>query len=390
MTLYLNPRADRRLKLGHLWIYSNEVNTQRSPLKSFEAGSLVQVSSHSGQALGQAFVHPNALLCGRLVSRDVDEAVDEAFFVKRFTRALQLRERCFAEPYYRLVYGDSDDLPGLVVDRFGDHLVAQVSVAGMAEREALWVSALQTVLPHKGMLICTNHSANAIEQLAPETKIVGDMPDRIEVLENTRRFEIDPLKGQKTGWFYDHRLNRARLQAWVANSEVLDVFSYLGGWGIQAAAAGASKVTCVDASQSAIDGVLKNAELNRVQNKVSALKGKAVDVLKQLVQEKTQFDCVVLDPPAFIKKRKDQKSGEAAYRHLNELALRLLRPGGLLVSASCSMTLQASTLTDIVHAAARHQHRSAQLIYTGAQGPDHPVHPMIPETAYLKALFFRV
>ena len=185
-------------------------------------------------------------------------------------------------------------------------------------------------------------------------------------------------------------MNRSQLQKWVAGAEVLDVFSYIGGWGIQAAVAGASKVICVDASQSAVDSVLENAALNQVQQKVSAIKSKAVDALKQLVQDKQQFDCVVLDPPAFIKKRKDQKAGEAAYRHLNELALRLLRPGGLLVSASCSMPLQETTLTHIVHAAARHQKKSVQLIYKGGQGPDHPVHPMMPETAYLKAQFFRV
>jgi len=180
------------------------------------------------------------------------------------------------------------------------------------------------------------------------------------------------------------------LQTMVRGQRVLDVFSYVGGWGIQAGVAGAQQVTCVDASEAATEGVLHNARLNNIADKVDVLRGKAVDVLKTLVADKTQFDVVVLDPPAFIKKRKDQQAGEAAYRHINELAMRLLGKDGLLVSASCSMPLTRDILQEIVRGAARHLDRHAQLIYSGGQGPDHPVHPAIPETDYLKAQFYRV
>jgi 23S rRNA (cytosine1962-C5)-methyltransferase len=176
----------------------------------------------------------------------------------------------------------------------------------------------------------------------------------------------------------------------VKGKRVLDVFSYIGGWGVQAAVAGASEVTCVDASEQALAGVANNATMNDVADRVKTIYGKAIDVLKRLIAEDERFDVIVLDPPAFIKRRKDQKAGEAAYRHINELAMRLLGRDGLLVSGSCSMHLSNATLVEIVRAAGRHLDRQVQIIAQGGQGPDHPVHPAIPETEYLKAVFARV
>lgn len=180
------------------------------------------------------------------------------------------------------------------------------------------------------------------------------------------------------------------MQSLAKDKRILDVFSYIGGWGIEAATAGAKQVTCVDTSATALERVTENARRNNVADKVNTLHGKAIDVLKNLINDNQQFDIVVLDPPAFIKKRKDQKAGEAAYRHINELAIRLLGKDGLLVSASCSMHLTRETLQDIVRGATRHLDRHAQVIGFGGQGPDHPIHPAITETNYLKALFARV
>lgn len=388
--LVLNAQADRRLKKGHLWIYSNEVNISKTPLKSFEVGQLVQVQSASGQEMGTAFVNPNALLCGRIVSRNSKAKINKKFLLKRLQSALELREMCFPGPYYRLVYGDSDFLPGVVIDRFGDYLVLQIAVAGFDRMLDDLVAALQELLSPKGIVVRNNHSARDLEGLEDQVEVIGEVPEIITVEENGAVFEISPAGGQKTGWFYDHRENRAYLQLFANGKTVLDVFSYVGGWGIEAAVAGASQVTCVDSSEPAINAVLRNAELNQVADRVEAIRGKALDVLKTMVAEKRQFDIVVLDPPAFIKKRKDQRAGEAAYRHLNELAIRLLGREGLLVSASCSMPLAKDTLLDIVRGAARHVDRNAQLIYSGGQGPDHPIHPAIPETEYLKAQFYRI
>ncbi len=388
--LILKPQADRRLKLGHLWIYSNEIDTERSPLKSFAPGEQVLLTASSGKPLGIALMNPNGLICARLISRDTKYPLNKSLLVHRINQALSLRELAFAEPYYRLIYGDSDWLPGLVVDRFGDYLVVQIASAGMEAVKDQIVEALVQCLRPQGVLLSNEHSARSLESLPEYTEVAyGEVPEKVELIENNTRFLAPVAGGQKTGWFYDHRINRAQLQQYAKNKRVLDVFSYIGGWGVAAANAGANEVICVDASASALEGVMHNAQLNGLRN-VKTLHGKAIDVLKQLIANDERFDIVVLDPPAFIKKRKDQKAGEAAYRHINELGMRLLGRDGLLISASCSMHLQRDTLTDIVRASGRHLDRQVQIIGQGGQGPDHPVHPAIPETDYLKAIFARV
>ncbi|WP_020209897.1 class I SAM-dependent rRNA methyltransferase [Gilvimarinus chinensis] len=389
-SLYLKPQMDRRLKRGHLWIYSNEVDVKRTPLKVLESGTQVQVYSAKEQLLGVAQVNPANLICARLISRDAQPLAYDLLY-HRLALALQLRQAAFAEPYYRLVFGDSDWLPGLVVDRFGDYLVVQIASAGMEQLKEPLVQALVDLLSPRGVLLANDHSARELEGLARYTEVVhGEVPAEVELIENGARFLAPVQTGQKTGWFYDHRMGRALLNNWAQGQRVLDVFSYIGGWGIEAAVAGARDVVCVDASQSATDQVMRNAALNNVEDKVSVQTGKAIDVLKQLIANGEKFDVVVLDPPAFIKKRKDQKAGEAAYRHINELGLKLLNDGGLLVSASCSMHLAEDTLMDIVRGSARKLGRDARVIARQGQGADHPVHPAIAETCYLKAVFARV
>lgn len=389
--LVLNSQADRRLKLGHLWIYSNEVDTAKSPLKSFSTGQQALVTTQGGKPLGIAVINPNGLICGRLVSRDEKYPLNKSLLVHRIKQSLALRELAFDEPFYRLIYGDADLLPGLVVDCFGDYLVVQIASAGMELVKDEIVEALVQVLNPQGVLLANEHSARTLEGLPEYTQVAyGEVPDSVELVENGTRFMAPVQAGQKTGWFYDHRMNRAQLQQYVQGKRVLDVFSYIGGWGVQAAVAGASEVFCVDASEAATDAVLENAQLNGVADRVAAIQGKAIDVLKELIANDERFDVVVLDPPAFIKKRKDQKAGEAAYRHINELGMRLLGRDGLLVSASCSMHLGKDTLLEIVRASGRHLDRHVQIIGQGGQGPDHPIHPAIPETDYLKAVFARV
>ena len=389
--LSLKKNTDRRLKRGHLWIYSNEVDIAKTPLKTLTAGDQVLIQADNGKALGVAVVNPAGLICARLISRDPSQTLGKSLLKHRMNQALALRERCFEQPYYRLIYGDSDGLPGLVVDRFGDVLVVQIASAGMERVRDEVVSALVDVCAPTGVLLDNGHGARAMEDLPAYQEVAyGEVPDTVELVENNTRFQFEAGQGQKTGWFYDHRDNRARLQEWCKGRRVLDVFSYLGGWGLAAANAGASEVVCVDASAAALDGVERNAELNGVAERVSTIQGKALDVLKTLIAQGETFDVVVLDPPAFIKRRKDQKSGEAAYRHINELAIRLLGRDGLLVSASCSMHLERETLVDIVRGAGRHLDRQVQILAQGGQGADHPVHPAIPETDYLKAVFARV
>jgi len=390
-TLYLKKQSDRRLKQGHQWIFSNEIDVQRSPLKMFNAGQQVVVENADGRFVAYACMSPNNLICARVVSRDKQHPLDKSLLVHRINIALSLRQRCFDQPYYRLVYGDSDFLPGLVIDRFGDICVVQISNAAMDAMLEDILAALIKVIKPSGVLLKNDSVARADEGLEQDIRVIhGDVDQRVALVENGVNFMAPVWEGQKTGWFYDHRENRARLQQLAKGQRVLDVFSYVGGWGVQAAAAGASEVFCVDRSQQAIEWVHENAALNGVEDRVATLQGNAVDAMQQLRDAGEKFDIVVVDPPAFIKKRKDSAKGEQAYHRINQLALRLLNKDGILVSASCSMHLSRPQLTDVIRAGGRHIDRNIQVFASGGQGADHPIHPAIPETDYLKALFCRV
>lgn len=384
--LILNRGAERRLKRGHLWIYSNEVDTRRSPLKGIEPGTQCTVTDNQGKQLGTAFVNPSQLICARLVSRR--GPLDRPLLEERLRQALAMRQRYFLHPSYRLVYGDSDWLPGLVVDRFGDTLVVQVSNWGMEQLLPDVIEILDALIQPTGILLRNDHQGRSMEDMPLVNEVVkGNVPEMVPFEENGVSLLAPVHNGQKTGWFYDHRENRALLNRWVDGKRVLDLFSYAGGWGVQALAHRAAHATCVDASQQALDWCGLNAEHNNAGDRLQTVRGKAVDVLKEMVAAGERFDVVVLDPPAFIKRRKDHKAGLAAYRHINELAIRLLARDGLLVSASCSMHLAAEELLECVRGASRKLDRGAALLASGYQGADHPVHPAIPETRYLKAHF---
>ncbi len=387
--LVLNPNAERRLRAGHVWIYSNEVDTQKSPLKHFDNGQQVLVHAANGKPLGIAYINPHTLICARMISRD--HALDKSLLVHRINIALSLRERVFGGPYYRLIYGDSDALPGLVVDRFGDYLVVQINTAGMERVRDDVVTALCQVVKPRGILLKNDSRVRQSEGLSEYVEVAfGEVPEHVELIENGCRFLAPVFAGQKTGWFYDHRNARARLAPYVKNRRVLDVFSYIGGWGIQAAINSASEVIFVDSSGTALELARRNAELNNIDKIVKTIEGSAFDVLKDLHEREEKFDTIILDPPAFIPRRKDVKAGSEAYRRINELAMRLLSRDGFLISGSCSLHLSRAELIDILRAASRHLDRQLQVLEQHGQGADHPVHPAIPETEYLKSVFCRV
>ena len=387
--LYLRKGAERRLRAGHLWVYSNEVDIQRSPLTQFEAGTQAELRASNDKPLGVIFVNPHSLICGRLISRDAAQGMTPNRLTQRMETALTLRARLFDKPFYRWVFGDSDGLSGLVVDRFGDTVVVQISTAGMEQMKESIVRAVQRLVHPKAIILKNDGKMRSVEGLATYIEQAhGPEATLLEVEENGVRFEVPLEGGQKTGWFYDHRMNRQRLQAYAPGKRVLDVFSYVGGWGIQAACAGATQVTCVDSSSGAIDSVHHNAKLNGLDN-VETIEGDAFDALKALAEEKEKYDIVVLDPPAFIPRRRDQKAGEQAYARLNQLGLRLLERDGVLVSASCSMHLSQEKLVDIIRGSGRKIDRFVQLLEQGHQAPDHPIIPGIPETDYIKSCFVR-
>ncbi|MCG8428839.1 MAG: class I SAM-dependent rRNA methyltransferase [Chromatiales bacterium] len=388
--LQLKKNQDRRLRFGHCWIYSNEVDTNATPLKDFEAGQPVDVLNHQGKWIGSGYVNPHSLICARLVSRDKAHPLSRSLIVHRLKIALALRQRFYATPHYRLVFGESDGLPGLVVDRYGDYLVVQITTAGMEAIKEDILAALEKVLKPQAVLLRNDGAIRESEGLERYTESVGgDFPETLDLREHNLPFQVPASTGQKTGWFYDQAFNRGRLMPYVKRARVLDVFSYVGAWGVQAAIQGAAEVTCVDASRTALDAAANNAALNGVSERFHVHLGDAFAVMRELRAERQRFDVVLVDPPAFIKRRKDLKEGELAYRRVNQLALQLLSKDGILVSSSCSHHMSADALLQVVQQAGRHTDRSLQLLEQGYQAPDHPVHPAMPETAYLKTFYFR-
>jgi 23S rRNA (cytosine1962-C5)-methyltransferase len=388
--LRLLKDQERRLVAGHCWIYSNEVNNEATPLKSFEAGQTVQVLGHSGRWVGYGYVNPRSLICARLVSRERSQPPSPSLWIRRIHTALTLRDRLYSAPFYRLIFGESDGLPGLVVDRYGDLLAVQIGTAGMERARAEIIAALEQVLRPKVIVLRNDTGARELEGLDTGIEtILGQAPETLELVEHGASFLVSPLTGQKTGWFYDQAENRGRLPRFGAARRVLDVCSYIGAWGVQAAVRGAERVVCVDSSEAALERVAENAKRNKVFDAMSALHGDAFDALRQLREEGERFDLVILDPPAFIKRRKDEQEGTQAYARLNRLGLDALEPGGLLVTSSCSFHMGRDAFLRTVQGAARRAGRTLQLLEVGQQGPDHPVNPAIPETAYLKTLTFR-
>lgn len=389
--IYLKKNEDKRLRKGHLWVFSNEVDTKRSPLEQFSAGDLVQVKSDDGKVLGTAYINPQALICARLLSRKPNLKCGANFFKERLTTALALREKLFDKPYYRLVFGESDGLPGLVIDRFGPVLSVQITTAGIEQRKEALFAALIELLSPEAIILKNDNSQRQQEGLSLESELAyGKLPEPLIIEENGAQFKIDILGGQKTGWFYDHRSSRAQLAGIAKNQRVLDLFSYTGAWGIPAALAGALEVTCVDASESALTLAADNAALNEVQDKMHFVRSDVFEFLKQARLENQLYDIIVLDPPALIKRKKDFKQGYEAYRRLNHLALQVLSKNGILVSASCSHHLSRENLHEILRSSGRHIDRHLVFFAGGGQGPDHPIDPAAPETEYLKTFFCSV
>jgi 23S rRNA (cytosine1962-C5)-methyltransferase len=386
--LRLKRNEDRRLHAGHLWIFSNEVDTGQTPLPKFKAGELVRVLAHNDRALGLAYVNPQSLIAARML--ETWKIPDTAWLAARIRTAMTLRDRLYPKPYYRLVYGESDGLPGLVVDRYGTSCVAQIGTAGMEQLKPQIQEALIQVVRCEALLFKNDSAAREMEGLPSYVEAVkGSFDAPALVVEDGLEFQAPLLEGQKTGWFFDQAANRRALSKYVAaGARVLDVFSYVGAWGIRAAHHGAREVICVDSSAAALDLAAANAQRNRV--KLATRKGDAFDVLEELAKEGARFDVVIVDPPAFAKRKKDLPKALAAYKRLNQLAIQVIAPEGILVSCSCSSHVSAEELQDAIAKAARGADKHLQILEMGGQAPDHPVHPAIPETRYLKAYFCRI
>jgi 23S rRNA (cytosine1962-C5)-methyltransferase len=384
-TVRLQAGRHKRARQGHPWIYSNEIEMDAAA-KALPPGGLARLMDAGGNPLGVATFNPHPLISARIVSRDPDAHIDAGFIADRLRAALALRETLYTVPFYRLIHAESDGLPGVIVDRFGDVCVVQVNTAGMELLSAALTQALNRVLAPRTIVFRNDGAVRQLEGLALDTRNVGAaLEGPIEVLENGGVFFADPREGQKTGWFYDQRDNRAFVAALSKGKRVADFYSFTGGFGVTAALAGASEVQLFDRSQPALDLAMHAATANGVDDRVTAVRGDTFQLLHRLSESGERFDVVVADPPAFVKSRKDLQAGQRGYRKLFRLAAGVVAPGGILLAASCSHHVDATNFAEVVRSALADVGRSGRILRSAGAAPDHPVHPFLPETGYLKA-----
>ena len=386
----LKPGEHRRVQSGHPWIYSNEI-VMDAAAKALPAGGLVWITAHDGRAIGTAMFSPRPLIAARLLSRDPDAAVDRSFLGDRLARALALRARLFEAPYYRLIHAEADGLPGTVIDRFGAIVVVQVNTAGMERLLPELLGALDDVLNPHAVLLRNDSGSRSHEGLDSYVRWAkGTADEPTELVENGGRFLADLSAGQKTGWFFDQRDNRQAVAALARGARVLDLYCHTGGFGIQAAAAGAESVLAVDRSQAALDLAARAAELNMVAGRCEFRRGDAFETLESLAAPQRRFGIVIADPPAFVKVKKDLAQAARAYRKLARLSCALVEPGGFLFIASCSHHMTVENFAEQVARGLADSGRTGRILRSSGAGPDHPVHPSLPESAYLKALLLQI
>jgi len=385
-SVLLRAGEDRRARDGHPWAFSNEI-LMDAETKALPAGSLAILRAPSGEALGLATFNPHSLIAARVLSADAEATVDALFLGRRLARAMALRDRLVGVPYYRLIHAEADGLPGVIVDRFGDALVVQLNSAGMDKLTPVLLEALEAELAPTTIVLKNDSPVRELEGLKREVIVAkGELAGPIELVENGARFVADLSGGQKTGWFYDQRDNRRFMAGLAKGGDVLDVFSYSGGFGVLAAKEGAKSVLCVDRSQPALDAAQQAATLNGVDGKVTFDKSEAFEALEKLAAAGRQFDVVICDPPAFVKNRKEIKVGVQGYRKMVRLAAPLVKPSGFLFVASCSHLVDPPLFAEQVRRGLRDSSRSGRILRSSGAALDHPVHPGLPETAYLKAL----
>ncbi|MGB4100301.1 MAG: class I SAM-dependent rRNA methyltransferase [Alphaproteobacteria bacterium] len=385
----LQPHRHQRVAAGHPWVYSNEV-VMDAAAKALPPGSIVSFRAADGAKLGVGSFHPHNLICGRLYAAG-NATIDKAWYIKKIRTALALREKLFAAPYYRLVHAEADGLPGLIVDRYGQHLTVQMNTAGMDLARDAIIAALDAVVAPENIILRNDSGARLQEGLAQEVTVAkGTIPGRIILQENNLQFMADLAEGQKTGWFYDQRRNRAAVASLCRDGRVLDVYTHTGGFALNAAAGGAKQVTGIDASELALDCAAAAAKLNHLDHHCQWDKGEAFTLLADYATRGERYDVVIADPPAFIKSKKDLAAGTRGYRKLAKLALALVAPGGFFFLASCSHHMELGNLAEQIAHGLHDSGREGQVLQTMFAAPDHPVHPMLPESAYLKGQLLRV
>jgi 23S rRNA (cytosine1962-C5)-methyltransferase len=389
-SITLRPEAFKRFTTGHPWVYSNEI-VMDVAAKGIEAGSLVRLLRADGSPLAIAIFNPHTLIAARRLTDDLGATIDAAFFAARLQSAQALRQRLFGSPFYRLIHAEADGMPGLVMDRFGDLMVVQINTAGM---EKLWPeisTALEQVVGPKQILLRCDSPAREFEGLSAYVKMAkGELDGATELTENNLRFLADAREGQKTGWFYDQRDNRAAVAGLVEGARVLDLYCYAGGFALAAAAGGARAVVAIDRSEPALTLAKQAADLNGFAERCSFRKADAFEELERLAKAGERFEVVIADPPAFVKSKKDLNQGARAYRKLARLCAALVKPGGFLFIASCSHNMPVAEFERQVNRGLVDTSRGARILRAAGAAADHPLHPALPESAYLKSLLLQL
>lgn len=394
-TASLKPHKDESLQNGHLWIFSGAL---QQPPRWVEPGGLVDVKSATGQFVARGYYNPQTDIAIRILTRDSNEPIDHDFVRRRIHSAAALRQVFEMEKTnaYRLINAEGDGLPGLVVDRYAEVLVAQVHTLGMEQLRPLIIEGLmeETGIGVHGLLLRNDSQSRRREGLEVEEPqvVAGAVPTRVAIRENGVLFLVDPWEGQKTGFFLDQRDKREALRKYVRGKRVLNCFSYTGAFSVYAALTSSeTHVTSVDISEPAIEGARQHFVLNGLDPNRHGFH--IADVFDYLEQAQTQgelFDVVVLDPPAFAKTQHARSQALKAYRRLNTLGMQVLRPGGILLTCSCSGVVGMDDVLGILSQAAQRLQRTVQLLEMYTHGVDHPINLAMPETAYLKAVFCRV
>lgn len=386
----LRSGADKRFKNGHSWVYSNEIQMDEAA-KALPAGTVVQLQRSDKKDLGVGTFNPHTLISYRGFSRSGVRDISNKFIKDRLHRALGLRDTLFNEPHYRWVHGDADGLPGLVVDRFGDTVVIQTATAGMDALLDKVISVIDTMIEPKSILVANEGAFRKLENLEPYSKVAkGSGDDTIEVRENGLTFYAAPVGGQKTGWFFDQRPNRSFVADLAQGRSVVDLYSYAGGFGVTAASNGAESVLMIDRSEPALALARKAAETNGVVASCQFSATEVFGALERFQDGKRRFGLVIADPPAFAKTKKDVGAAIKGYRKLARLSATAVEPQGFLFIASCSHNMHEDRFIEETSRGIGQAGRTPRLIYRSGAGPDHPVHPFMPETQYLKALVFQL
>ncbi len=382
----LQPGGHRRAEGGHPWIYSNEV-AMDAGAKALLPGTLVTLRRADERPFGVALFNPHTLIAARLLDRDAGREIGRRFFVRRLERALKLRERLYDKPYYRLIHAEADGLPGLIVDRCGAVLVVQANAAGMDRLAPVIVEALRDVLSPQAIVLRNDSPARSLEGLPLETNVaLGRIDGPVPVEEGGAAFLADVVAGQKTGWFYDQRDNRAFVAGLAAGARVLDLYCYSGGFAVAAAYQGAASVLGLDRSEPALALAAEAARRNNVADICEFRRAEVFAEAAALAAKGERFDIVIADPPAFARAKRDAPAALRGYRKLARLAAQLTAPTGFLFLASCSHNVEGTDFAEAVRRGLTDAGRSGRILRSAGAGPDHPVHPALPETAYLKAL----